>query len=1016
MSDRPFAQNPLLVNPSREDAAILEELTRRGVDIAPFLRPNAHDVLNWTAESAKAGRAGMRIALPPDPRRDHLLGFVRAMMADYHIGPMHRLLASKLERAVRTATGTLREGEEPLKRLLISTPPRHGKTQLASRFFPAWVLGNFPDSRVITTSYSADLAFMNSAHVRAAVMSPAFQRIFPHVQMDPLSRRVDMWGLKNWRGGLRAAGVGGGITGFGAHIFIVDDPFKDRKDANSALMRETVWGWYTSTAHSRLEGDNAVMICIMCMTGDTPVMLESGAEKPLSEIRTGDRIATYDGGRLGVSTVRNWKDQGPDFIFRIKTKSGKVVKANARHPFLVESEGGVEWRRTATLKKGDRILRVTGANGEESPAPQRAATSPQGAKGYATRTTPNNDGRQEYDRQASTRRPAEKPESGTDTESFPRSTTAFSPSRAASARSAKGAIPAGITTSSASTIATPPERSEGSFATTATSSSAKNQPRRGSSPPPNICDFIGDEIVEIEAAGVDRVFDIEVENTGNFIANGLVSHNTRWHEDDLVGRLLANQKRDPNADRWEFVWLKALSEEPDPNNEWDGPDLLGRKPGESLWPEKFTPEYLATIKALNPDDWDALWQGRPTPPEGVMFRREWFTILSFADFVKRKPTRFVRFWDLAISTRAAGDYTAGALCATDDKGNLYIVHMERFKKEWPDAKDRIKETARDDFLRWACRDMGIERVGFQGAAVQEMESDPDLMGITIKGVRPDTDKRVRAAPWAARAKAGKVFLVEGDWIQEFLHEIGTFVGVNDTHDDQVDAVSYGNEYLVLNGWMDPMSPNIVGMDPEVLGATVGDGAQSPQSAAELAATMGMPVKLNTVFGNGSKEPARRVVVDGAPPAAPPPAVPLEEAQAVFRAAVDAIKSGSLIACSAPFWGPVRAFLSQQVIAWRQEEAHAYAAIAIAEIHRVDALHGVPADAVQIGSLDNAAEAAAIRAIEAGQPVDTTADRWPAVRRAIQERTGRWIEMGDLTRLKLAHAEIQRLDAAFKTGV
>ena len=91
-----------------------------------------------------------------------------------------------------------------------------------------------------------------------------------------------------------------------AHILTIDDPIKNAEEAQSADLREKLWEWYTSTAYTRLAPGGGVLV-IQCMTGDTPVRLPDGTEKRLDAIRAGDEVATFDDGRLGVSTVAAWK-------------------------------------------------------------------------------------------------------------------------------------------------------------------------------------------------------------------------------------------------------------------------------------------------------------------------------------------------------------------------------------------------------------------------------------------------------------------------------------------------------------------------------------------------------------------------------------------------------------------------------------------------------------------------------------------------------------------------------------
>lgn len=144
-----------------------------------------------------------------------------------------------------------------IDRLIITMPPRHGKTELASIRFPAWYLGRNPDKRIIAASYAAGLAYRISRQARNVVGGQGWP--FPQRLADDLAQ-VQQWDLAGQRGGYIAAGAGGAITGSGAHLLLIDDPIKNQEDADSAAMRDKLWEWYTSTAYTRLEEGGAVAV------------------------------------------------------------------------------------------------------------------------------------------------------------------------------------------------------------------------------------------------------------------------------------------------------------------------------------------------------------------------------------------------------------------------------------------------------------------------------------------------------------------------------------------------------------------------------------------------------------------------------------------------------------------------------------------------------------------------------------------------------------------------------------
>lgn len=135
---------------------------------------------------------------------------------------------------------------------MIFMPPRHGKSELASRRFPAWFLGNHPDKSIIGASYGSDLAGDFGRDVRNIVGDPSYNNLFD-TQLAQDSKAAGRWHTDK-KGGYVAAGVGTAITGRGAHVLLIDDPFKDRESADSEIIREKAYKWYLSTAYTRLEG------------------------------------------------------------------------------------------------------------------------------------------------------------------------------------------------------------------------------------------------------------------------------------------------------------------------------------------------------------------------------------------------------------------------------------------------------------------------------------------------------------------------------------------------------------------------------------------------------------------------------------------------------------------------------------------------------------------------------------------------------------------------------------------
>lgn len=145
-----------------------------------------------------------------------------------------------------------------IKRLIIEMPPQHGKSTLASINFPAWYLGKHPESNVITSSYSGDLAQKFGGKTRDIINDAQYQTIFK-TKLKEDSQSKGKWETEE-HGSYTSVGLGGATTGRGADIFLIDDPFANRAEAESKVVRENVWDWYTSTAYTRLSKEGAVII------------------------------------------------------------------------------------------------------------------------------------------------------------------------------------------------------------------------------------------------------------------------------------------------------------------------------------------------------------------------------------------------------------------------------------------------------------------------------------------------------------------------------------------------------------------------------------------------------------------------------------------------------------------------------------------------------------------------------------------------------------------------------------
>jgi predicted phage terminase large subunit-like protein len=202
----------------------------------------------------------LRAPTPEDYAFSRLISYAAYQWPGYRDAAHHRLIARHLEAVER--------GE--IKRLMITMPPRHGKSMLASEFFPAWYLGRNPDHYVVTATYAQELADDFGRKVKNQIEDGAFQAVFPGVGLADDSKSAKRFHIEgsvggyehslSQRGAFYAVGVGGPLTGRGAHLLLIDDPVKNREDADSEIIRKKTKDWYTSTAYTRLMPGGRVVI------------------------------------------------------------------------------------------------------------------------------------------------------------------------------------------------------------------------------------------------------------------------------------------------------------------------------------------------------------------------------------------------------------------------------------------------------------------------------------------------------------------------------------------------------------------------------------------------------------------------------------------------------------------------------------------------------------------------------------------------------------------------------------
>lgn len=486
----------------------------------PTTSPGPQPVL--TLEDYRPGSASMARALPA--------GFAMyASHGKWNLAP-HLLVIQAYLMAML---------DDVFDNLIVSMPPRHGKSMFISQYFPAWYLGTHPNNELILTSYEAGLASMFGGRVRDLIME--FGPELWGLNVRPDKRASGDWLLTGRDalgvpvvGGMRAAGVGSGVTGRGGNLIIIDDPVKDAEQANSETYREKVWTWYMATLFTRRE-PGAKQVCVM----------------------------------------------------------------------------------------------------------------------------------------------------------------------------------------------------------------------------------------------------------------------TRWHEDDLAGRLIERSAEQEGV-QWVELALPAITETGDEEN-----DALSRGVGEALWPERWSVPELTHIKdSMNPYWWGALYQQRPAPAEGNIFKRDWWRFwvptghkpgdyppvrlhgLESPSIVEELPSmeRRAQSWDLAFKKGEGTSYVVGQLWGRSGV-NGYLLDQDRARRDFPETLQAIRGFTAlypDVETKW------IEDAANAAATVAVLSTElPGIVPVKVEGSKEDRALAVSSLP-----EAGNIYLPHPavcPWVIDFIEEVSAFP--NAKNDDQVDCMT-----------------------------------------------------------------------------------------------------------------------------------------------------------------------------------------------------------------------------------
>ena len=191
--------------------------------------------------------------------RKNLLHFTKNTLEGFDIQPYHK--------AYYTLLDSFAKGH--IKRLIVTMPPQHGKSEGSTRRLPAQILGLFPDKKVAVASYNTTFASKFNRDIQRIIDTKLYNEIFPDTTLNKSNvvtvssnylRNSLEFEIVNRKGGLKSVGRGGALTGNKVDVMIMDDLYKDYMEANSPIIRDSVWDWYTTVVDSRLHNNSQQLI------------------------------------------------------------------------------------------------------------------------------------------------------------------------------------------------------------------------------------------------------------------------------------------------------------------------------------------------------------------------------------------------------------------------------------------------------------------------------------------------------------------------------------------------------------------------------------------------------------------------------------------------------------------------------------------------------------------------------------------------------------------------------------
>lgn len=254
---------------------------------------------------------------------------------------------------------------------------------------------------------------------------------------------------------------------------------------------------------------------------------------------------------------------------------------------------------------------------------------------------------------------------------------------------------------------------------------------------------------------------------------------TRWHDDDLAGRILKKE-----ADKWTVLSIPAIRESSN-----DGNDFDPRKVGEALWPQRHSLERLLDQQKRSPRFFSALYQQRPTVEGGNIIKETWFNHISMYDFKRKRSNEPIAFFvDTAYTEKTSNDPT-GIIGSCMIGNDIYIVCAKKVNMKFPELCRFLPNYVRDNGYERRCS-VRIEPKANGLSVIDQLRESTDLNVVATRSPKDSKETRLNAA--SPYVESGRVYLVDGDWNDLFIDEVCGFPAK--PHDEFVDLLCYSIDY------------------------------------------------------------------------------------------------------------------------------------------------------------------------------------------------------------------------------